>query len=529
MRKANQRVKKASKAKTQFLENISHELKTPLNAIIGFNHLLKDSLNHPDLAKDYADKIDQSSKLLLSIINDVLDMSDLENEQLELVQKPFNIKNNFYSVTSFYYQQCLKKGIRYESTVTHLEHELLIGDIYRLHQIVLNLLSNAIAFTEPGGQIDVNLSEKNLTENSVLLCLVVRDTGRGMSEDFQKRLFSAFEQEDPSTVRSHDGCGLGLSLTKRLVTLMGGHISVQSKLGEGSTFSVSAPFLFQKTPKCCYEGCPFANFHVLIIDHHIETCKYLNSLTQQWGIQSDYATSRSGAFDEITKKIAEGKAYNLFILDTNMPEINGFDLFANLQKLLDAHPVTILLSGHDPLEYKTLLDKKKKVFFLQKPIFPSELFNTLLSSINIEEHFKPPVENPSSMLKDLNLLLVEDNKINQLIAKRILEKSGAKITIANNGQEAITLIQNNPTHFDIILMDIQMPIMDGYEATRLIRKMNTDYTTNVLIYAMTANTFQSDINKALDAGMNGHFGKPIDPIQLINTLSKDYEKQQHSK
>jgi len=342
-------------------------------------------------------------------------------------------------------------------------------------------------------------------------------------------LFDDFEQEDHSTIRSHHGIGLGLSVTKRLVSLMGGHIAFQSKAGEGSTFSVSIPLKISKETTCSYEGSPFPDLQALIVDHHLETCHYISDLTHKWGIQSDITTSLSSALEAIQKKADNEDTYNLYILDMNMPTIDGVAFFNTVQKHINDQCTIILLAGYDDSEYKTLLNKHNRVFFLQKPIFPSELFNVLLSSIHIQTHFKPALEDQASMLQDLKLLLVEDNATNQLIAKRILEKSGAKITIANNGQEAVTLIQKGSIHYDIILMDIQMPIMDGYEATRLIRKMNTDYTTNVLIYAMTANTFQSDINKAIDAGMNGHFGKPIDPIHLINTLSKDHEKQQHPK
>ena len=523
---ANEKAKAATIAKSEFLANMSHELRTPLNAIIGLNYLLKDSLKQPEVAEDYVAKIDQSSKILLSIINDILDMSAIESGKLVLAKKVFNIKESIYSLTSLYYQQCKNKGIKYESITNNIKYEVFIGDSYRLRQIVLNLLSNAIKFTNPGGTVSLKLSETEINDKKIFLKIEVSDTGCGMSDDMQKRLFGKFEQEDSTTVREHGGSGLGLSISKSLIELMNGEIFVSSKLGVGSKFTVEIPLEVVKTPslKASFD---ISKLEALVVDDNKEACKYIVSILKSWKMDGEYTTSPIKAIEMTKKRILDDNEYNLFIVDMRMPEMNGFELVRNLRAIIKADAIIIVISGYDISEFKMEVEKTGSENFLRKPIFPSELFNTLIARLGAKDSIESSNEETKVVnLKGMRILLTEDDPINQLIAKKLLEMAGVIVTVADNGEYAVEAIKKDSTKFDLILMDIQMPVMDGYTATRKIRQLDSEYAKKIPIYALSANSFQKDIDKSFDSGMNGHISKPIDPDNLFKILEKNYKKEQ---
>lgn len=517
---ASEKAMSATNAKSVFLANMSHELRTPLNAILGLNTLLKDSLDDRDLAEDYIAKTEQSSKILLSIINDILDVSAIENNKLKISHEPFNIQENVHMITELYYQQSKQKGIKYSTVATNITHEVLIGDSYRIRQILLNLLSNALKFTEKNGSITVKLSENTISDTQTMLQIEVADTGCGMSNDLQKRLFNKFEQEDATTVTKYGGSGLGLSITKSLIEMMDGTISVESSLGKGTVFNVSIPLSIGNSVPLGTSS-DISHLHILIIDDDIDTCKYLCVVTQKWGITSEYVLNPYRALEMVKEKNAIGNPYNAYLIDIKMPQLNGIELAIKIEALATTKMKIIMMSGYDISDFKEQTKGFNIDCFLQKPIFPSELFNTIISNLG-EKNNKiegDPTEDEIS-LKDMQILLAEDNAINQLIATRLLESKQAIVTVANNGQEAVDLITNKKTKYNIVLMDVQMPIMDGYEATKKIRSIDSEYTKNLLIYAMTANSFKSDVEKALESGMNGHIAKPIDPKCLFRLLSE---------
>lgn len=521
---ASVRAKAATVAKSEFLANMSHELRTPLNAIIGLNYLLKGSLTEPKVAKDYVDKIDQSSKILLSVINDILDISAIERGKLNLSKLAFNVKESVYSITALYYQQCKNKGIKYESRADNIKYEVLIGDSYRIRQIVLNLLSNAIKFTEPGGTILFNLIETELNDKKILLTIEISDTGIGMSEDLQKRLFGKFEQEDATTARMHGGSGLGLSICKSLVELMKGEIFVKSEIGKGSKFTVKIPLERVNTPNL-KTSLDLSKLEVLIVDDNKASCEYITSILKSWKIESEYSTNSIKALEMVKKRIVEGNEYNLFILDLKMPEMNGVELVRNLRAIINEDALIIIISGYDISEFKIEAQNSGVECFLQKPVFPSELFNTLISRLESKDKLiSVDNKNIETNLKGMKILLVEDDAINQLIVKRLLKMSGALITVVDNGEKAVKIVENAKTKFDLILMDIQMPIMDGYTATRNIRKLNSNYAKFIPIYALSANSFQKDIDESMASGMNGHISKPIEPEVLLGILSRVKEQ-----
>ncbi len=515
LREANKRANEASKVKSEFLANMSHELRTPLNAIIGLNLLLEESLDERDIAEDYVKKIDQSSKILLSIINDVLDMSAIESGKLKIANQKFNLKETIYSVTNIYYQQCEDKGIDFKFNMSNIEYESLIGDSYRIRQILLNLLSNAVKFTEKGGSIVVSLDEA-VEQDDAVLYLSVSDTGCGISSDLQERLFQKFEQQDATTVRRYGGSGLGLSICKRLVTLMNGDIDVKSQVNVGTTFTVKIPLKisFEDEKVSAFE---IKKLDVLIVDEDETSCRYISSILNRWNIKNEYCTTEHLAIKSINDRKKNQCEYSLFIVDM---KINQLEIFKNIRASIENKLCMVIITGYDIDEYKKHSHYLGSEAFIRKPIFASELFDKIISNLNcVKIDSKQEAADVSDLRLDgMKILLAEDNKMNQLIESRLLEKKGAHVIISENGELAVKEIEKGETQFDAVLMDIQMPVMDGYEATRRIRNLDSDYAKDIPIYAMTANSFNADVKKATQTGMNGHISKPIDTKALFSIL-----------
>ena len=515
LKEANKRANEASRVKSEFLANMSHELRTPLNAIIGLNLLLEESLDDRDIAEDYVKKIDQSSKILLSIINDVLDMSAIEAGKLKIANQKFNLKETIYSVTDIYYQQCEDKGINFKFNMSNIEYESLIGDSYRIRQILLNLLSNSVKFTGKGGSIAVSLDEA-VEHDDAVLYLSVSDTGCGISHDLQRRLFQKFEQQDATTVRQYGGSGLGLSICKRLVTLMNGDIDVKSEVNVGTTFTVKIPL------KISFDDAKVSvaeikKLDVLIVDEDETSCRYLSSILNRWNIKNEYCLTEQLAINSINERKKTHCEYSLFIL--NM-KINRLKIFKDIRASIDNKLCMVIITGYDIDEYKRNSHDLGAEAFIRKPIFASELFDKIISNMDYVkiENNQEETELSDLRLDGMKILLAEDNKMNQLIEARLLEKKGALVTVSENGLLALKEIERKETLYDAVLMDIQMPVMDGYEATRQIRNLDSDYAKEIPIYAMTANSFNADVKKASQSGMNGHISKPIDTKALFKIL-----------
>lgn len=514
----SEKAKAVSDTKSRFLANMSHEMRTPLNGIIGFTYLLKNCGNDPNSMMSYADKIDQSSRILLSIINDVLDISAIESGKMKIAGRKFSIKECIYSVTNLFYQQCKDKNIKYESNVTDLEYEDLVGDNYRIRQILLNLLSNAVKFTDDGGRIETAVREEDTGSDKILLHIRVSDTGCGMSEDMQKRLYGEFEQESEETVRKHGGSGLGMSIVKNLVKLMQGDIYLKSRLGEGTTFEVVLPLGVVK-PEAIKVLPDMSSLDILVVDDSRESCEYICSIAHKWGVKCEYTIDPAEALKKAEKRIKDENEYNLFILDMKMPKMDGIELSGCLHEIINDEAIIMMLSGYDFDEYRQVAAGAGVQGFLQKPVFPSELFDAIISCRKCEGvEIKTDSAVSRDLIKDVRVLLAEDNSINQQLAETILEHFGAKVSVVGNGQEAVDMVRDGKEQFDIILMDIRMPVKDGYEAAREIRALGTEYADKIPIIALTANDFQTDIDKSYAAGMNGHLGKPIEPERLVGII-----------
>lgn len=515
----------ANETKGRFLAQMSHEIRTPLNAIIGMTALTEKVDNNPDKTKEYIGKIKISSQMLLNIINDVLDMSAIESNKLRIAHDPFSLEKLLTSISSVYYSQCANKGIDFQIIMTDVIEETLIGDALRVNQILMNLTSNAYKFTEAGGAISIAITKKSVKKNNIFVRFEVADTGCGMSQEMQGRLFQAFEQESASTAKKYGGSGLGLAITKNLVEMMHGAIKVKSTEGEGSTFIVDLPFEIQQESTKPDERV-LGNLRVLVIDDDEYTCQYMGSVLEQIGVQYDFAYSGEEGIEKLKQSLFEHKIYDVCFVDWKMPSMSGIEVTKHIRGMVHKESIVIIVSAYDLSEVSDEAKAAGADAFISKPFFQSAIFNTLLTAKNNKNNsMAEEIEQEQVQKFDFTgkrALVAEDFELNREVAADLLEEVNLEVDFAVNGKEAVEKFEaSQPGTYDIILMDIQMPEMDGYEAARCIRKSAHPQGAKIPIYAMTANAFNEDVAASLSAGMNGHISKPIDVDILYNVLKKN--------
>ena len=521
---AKEAAENSEKAKSLFLANMSHEIRTPMNAILGMCYLAEDSTDNP-ATLDYLKKIDRVAKSLLRLINDILDLSKIESGRLDLENIEFSIEDVIKEVINVTKVKKTQIGVELHTYLGPDIPDRVKGDPFRLEQVLTNLMSNAIKFTEEG---DVLLSVEctEFNEEAVFLKFSVKDTGIGISEENRKKMFQVFTQADESTTRRFGGTGLGLAVTKQLVELMGGNIDIESEVGIGSNFICRIPLGFVKgsrTRKNVFVPDPsLKGMRILAADDNPTARKIISSLLDPMGFQTVVVESGLKAIDEFRKAEKEKAPFGLLILDRDMPGMNGVETAIALRKdfPLDKQRM-ILVTSRD----KNRIDNNENdVGFssvLTKPFQPSVLFNTIM---NVFGQNYPTARETSRValssysFEGSHILLVEDNEINQEVAEKILKKLDIRVSLAQNGQEAIQMIKTN--HYDLVLMDLQMPVMGGLEATREIRKLDLPGLDELPILAMTAHAMKSDKDRCLEAGMNGHISKPFEPSNLCRTLAK---------
>lgn len=511
----------ANQAKSAFLSHMSHEIRTPLNAIVGMTALARMVSGNPQKTAQYLERITESSKLLMSIINDVLDMSAIESQKMKIAHHPFDFKALLTSVSETYYTQCRQKGIRFDMQLDHVKKEALVGDSLRVNQILLNLLSNAYKFTEPGGKITVTITERMTdTENKkVFMRFSVADTGCGMSEEMQTRLFSAFEQESASTALKHGGSGLGMAITRNLVDIMHGAIAVKSEQGKGTTFTVDLPFemtedvVFADTAK-------LGSLRVMVVDDDSYMREYVSSVLTGLGVRFDMAESGARALDILVREAAGTDPYNVCLVDWQMPEMGGFEVIRRIRDTISKDMLTVIISAYDLSEVEDMGKAAGVDLFVSKPLFQSSIYN-ILASVYEKHCGSIPYQNETYDFTGKRALLAEDFELNREVAVDLLALVNLETDCAEDGRQAVDLfLKAPPGTYDIILMDIQMPIMDGYEAIKAIRGSDHIQAASIPIYAMTANAFAEDVSKALSAGANGHIAKPIDSKALYRVINK---------
>ncbi len=513
---AVQQAKRANEAKSTFLARMSHEIRTPMNAIVGITTIARQHESDVTRIDDYLNKIESSSKVLLNIINDVLDMSAIESDKLKIAKEQFDMKSVLNGISSIYYAQCKQKDIRF-NMMTDISDEMLLGDALRLNQILFNLVSNAFKFTENGGKISVTAEQTNKNNSKVFFRFIVSDTGCGMSQNMMDRLFQPFEQECASTAQKHGGSGLGLSITKNLVEMMNGAISAQSELGKGTTFTVDIPFeLTGYSSNMNSEK--LKNVHALVVDDDGHAREYTSIVLDRIGVNYDVAEDGQTAIDMAVAAHQCGKDYNICFIDWKMPGMSGVEVTRRMRELFDKDTIIIIVSAYDLSEVEDEARAAGANMFVPKPIFQSTVFNVLMQ-LSGESYAKETASAGDFDFSGHKVLLAEDNELNTEIATELLDMVNMAVDCASNGKAAVEMLESSPAGtYSAILMDIQMPVMDGYEAAKAIRSGNHPQAKTIPIYAMTANAFTQDVSAALSAGMNGHIAKPIDTKSLYAKL-----------
>lgn len=516
----------ANNAKRDFLSRMSHEIRTPMNAIIGMTTIAAASIDDRGRVEDCLEKISYSSKHLLMLINDILDMSRIENQRMKLSIEAFDLYqfiNNFVSVV---YPEASRKGLNFsEKTTGFSEKTVYMGDTLRLNQILLNLTSNAIKFTPSGGSVSLEVTRLAPRNHKTWIRFVVSDTGIGMDEDGLSRLYNPFEQADASIARKYGGTGLGMSITQNLTALMGGHIDVKSKPGEGTTFTVELPFEQSGVELQPLKEQTLEALEVLVADDEPDICEHTVLLLNRMNIHAEWVLSGEQAVERVISSYEENRGFDVCFIDWKMPDMDGIETTRRIRQKVGWTTPIIIISGYDWSEIEQEARAAGANAFISKPLFQSSIYNVLVNVTN--GAFGRPEIKADGMISPLHgrrLLLAEDNSLNMEIAATLLEMNGAAVESVENGQEAVNrFLSVAPGYFDAILMDVQMPVMDGCEATRQIRSCGRPDAAQIPIIATTANAFSEDVSTVLAAGMNAHISKPIDIQQLCATLAQQFK------
>jgi len=512
----------ANRAKTTFLNNMSHDIRTPMNAIIGFTALASTHIDNKERVLDYLGKIGQSSNHLLSLINDILDMSRIESGKVNIKEKPENLAEILHSLRDIIQADVHSRQLEFFIDTVDVTDENIYCDRLRLNQVLLNILSNAMKFTPPGGTVSMRITERAVSRTgyaSYEFC--IKDTGIGMSSEFVKTIFEPFTRERSSTVSNTQGTGLGMAITKTIVDMMGGTIKVCSEEGKGSEFNVNLELRLQEEQREAPHIKRLVGLRGLVVDDDINTCQSVAQMLRQIGMRSEWTMYGKEAVVRTEEALKLGDQFHVYIIDWLMPDLNGIETVRRIRQVVGSNAPIIILSAYDWADIEEEARKAGVTDFVSKPLFLSDLHRVLLKACGdfVEEPAPEPLLSLDTDFQGRRVLLVEDNELNMEIAEELLYQKGFLVETAENGQEAVDAVRDRqPGWFDLVLMDVQMPVMDGYEATRQIRALPDPMRARVPIIAMTANAFDEDKQAAAEADMNGHVGKPIDISVLLKVL-----------
>ena len=514
----------ANRAKSTFLSNMSHDIRTPMNAVIGFTTLAVSNIDNKEKVRDYLGKILSSSNHLLSLINDVLDMSRIESGKIHLEETEVSLSDMLHDLKTIISGHIYAKQLELYMDAMDVTDEDVYCDKTRLNQVLLNLLSNAIKFTPAGGTVSVRLKQfPGTKKGSGLYEIRVKDSGIGMSQEFIQRIFSPFERERTSTVSRTQGTGLGMAITKNIVDMMGGTIEVRTEQGKGTEFIVRLPLRIQSEQRSIEKIAELEDLKALVVDDDFNTCDSVTKMLVKVGMRSEWTLSGKEAVLRARQSMELGDAFHAYIIDWRLPDMNGIEVTRQIRSLGDDTPI-IILTAYDWSDIEVEARAAGVNAFCAKPLFMSDIRETLMAAIGqkqtgAEDRILPEA---GPDFRGRCILLVEDNELNREIAEEILKQYGFLVDIAENGAVAVEKVKNSaPGTYDLVLMDIQMPVMNGYEATEQIRALEDPALAKIRILAMTANAFDEDRKKALKCGMDGFLSKPIVMEELICTLQNN--------
>ena len=512
--------KQANVAKTAFLSRMSHEIRTPMNAIIGLDNIALHEDGLSSTLKDYLEKIGTSARYLLSIINDILDMSRIESGRMSFRNEEFSFTSFVYQINSLIDGQCQEKGLTYSCDMRGDIGKYYIGDDTKLEQVLLNILGNAVKFTDAGGKVSLLIECTAQYDGQSNFRFTIKDTGVGMSKDYLPRIFEPFTQEDDTTTSRYGGSGLGLAITKNIVQIMNGSITVDSEKGVGTEFVVNLPLKdsARSDDEDTQEMRP-QDFKVLIVDDEELAREHAKSVLNEVGITADICASGAEALEMINLRHARNDDYNLILVDWLMPEMDGIEVTREIRAILGDETTVIVLTAYDWYEVEEEAIKAGVDTFMAKPLAATNALYEFQQACHRKKQILPKKKVVD--LDGKNILVVEDMPVNAEIMMMILEMRGMISDHAENGKVAVEKFAASPPGFyDAILMDIRMPVMDGLKATEAIRALNHPDAKTVPIIAMTANAFDEDVQRSLKAGMNAHLTKPADPEQLYAALQE---------
>ena len=518
LKNALSQAEEANAAKTSFLSSMSHEIRTPMNAIIGLNSIALKDPGLPDRTREYLEKIGGSAKHLLGLINDILDMSRIESGRMTLRNEEFSFREMLEQINTMINGQCQDKGLEYDCEIMGHVDDYYIGDDMKLKQVLINILGNSVKFTPAGGTVSFLVEPLTRFEDNVTMRFTMKDTGVGMEKAFLPKIFEAFSQEDENKANKYGSTGLGMAITKNIVEMMNGKIEVDSEKGVGSTFSVTVTLkVSDRTEHAGTNEVRPQDLRVLIIDDDPVACEHAQLILDEVGIASDACNSGREGYDLLQLAQARQTPYNLILVDLRMPEQDGVEVTRTIREKYDDRSAIIILTAYswdDIIE--DALDAGVDSF-LAKPLFASNVLQEFKKAINSKNTTR--TEPQKADLAGKHILLAEDMEINAEIMKEILQMRDMTVDHAENGQIAVDMFAKSEIGaYDAVLMDVRMPVLDGLGATEAIRALDRPDAKEVPIIAMTANAFDEDVQRSLQAGMNAHLCKPVEPERLFETL-----------